>query len=117
MSTYVIRSFTFYVEDRPDIKRLQEIMRIEDIDIITRWWDLGLELVDSCRILRIIKANHPSDVNTCFHLMFTKWLEKTPNASWSQLVTALNNIEMNIAASAINKHFKSSGMYNCRFAI
>ena len=110
----VICIFTFYIEDRPDIKRLQEIMRIEDIDIITRWRDLGLELVDSNRILRVIEADHRSDVNTCFRVMFEKWLDKTPNASWSQLVTALNNVEMNTAADAISKHFKS-GMCNYRY--
>ena len=112
----VICVFTFYLEDCPDIKRLQEIMRIEDIDIITRWHELGLVLVDSYRILKVIEADHRSDVNTCFHLMFKKWLDKTPNASWGQLVTALNNVEMNTAADAISKHFKS-GMYNCRYAV
>ena len=111
---FVICILIFYVEDRPDIKRLQEIMRIEDIDIITRWHDLGLELVDSNRILKVIGADHPSDVNTCFYVMFEKWLGKTPNASWDQLVTALNNVEMNTAADAISKHFKS-GMYKCRY--
>ena len=86
-------------------------MRIEDIDITTRWYCLGLELVGSTRILGEIEANH-RDVNICFRVMFEKWLEKTPNATWSQLVTALNNIEMNTAADAINKQFKSSMYIN-----
>ena len=70
--------------------------------------------MDSNRILKVIGADHPSDVNTCFCVMFEKWLGKTPNASWDQLVTALNNVEMNTAADAISKHFKS-GMYKCRY--
>ena len=82
-------------------------MRIEDIDIITRWRDLGLELVDSNKILRVIETNHPSDVDTCCRLMFEKWLDNTPNASWSQLVTALDTIEMATAADAVRKLFKS----------
>ena len=106
----VIVTITLYVEDRPDLKRLQEIMRMEDIDITTRWHDLGLELVDSYSTLKVIEADHPSDVNTCCRVMFEKWLEKTPDASWSKLVTALNNIKMNTAAVAVSKLFKS-GMY------
>ena len=82
-------------------------MRSEDIDIITRWRDLGLELVDSNKILKVIETNHPSDVDTCCRLMFEKWLEKTPDANWNQLVTALNNIEMATAADAVRKLFKS----------
>ena len=82
-------------------------MRTEDIDIITRWRDLGLELVDSNKILKVIETNHPSDIDTCCRLMFEKWLEKTPDANWNQLVTALNNIEMATAADAVRKLFKS----------
>ena len=92
------------------MKQLLEVMRIKDIDITTRWHDLGLELVNSNNILKVIEVNYPSDVNTCCLLMFQRWLERTPDASWSQLVTALNNIEMNTAADAVNKLFKSGNL-------
>ena len=82
-------------------------MRIEDIDIITQWRDLGLELVDSNKILKVIETDHPSDVNTCCRVMFEKWLDMKPDASWSQLVTALNNIKMNTAADVVSKLFYS----------
>ena len=98
------------IEERPTMRQLQEVMRI-DIGIATRWRDLGLELVDSIQLLRVIEANHPSDVVSCCIAMFEKWLERTPDASWSQLVTALNNIGMNTAADAVSKLLKSdSGM-------
>ena len=87
-------------------------MRIENIDIVTRWRDLGLELVDSNRLLRMIEADNPNNVKTCCRVMFEKWLEKTPDANWNQLVTALNNIEMTTAADAVSKLFKS-GNYVC----
>ena len=95
------------IEDRPSIKQLLEVMRIKDIDITTRWRYLGLELVDSNKILKVIEANHPNDVDTCCREMFEKWLEKTPDASWKQLITALNNIEMNTPADVISKRLKS----------
>ena len=99
------------IEERPTIKELQEVMRIKDFDI-TQWRDLGLELVDSNQALKVIKANHPSDVVSCCFAMFEKWLEMTPGASWSQLVVALNTIKMNTAADAVSKLLKSdSGMY------
>ena len=87
------------------MQQLSEVMRIEHIEIATRWYELGLELVDSNKILRVIEADHPNDVNRCCRVMFEKWLEKTPNASWSQLVTALDSIKMNAAADAIGKLF------------
>ena len=96
-----------HIEDRPNIQQLVEVMRIEHIEITTKWYDLGLELVDSNKALKVIEVNHRNDVNTCCRVMFEKWLEKTPNASWSQLVAALDNIKMNTAADAVRKLFKS----------
>ena len=88
------------------MQQLSEVMRIEHIEIATKWYELGLELLDNNNILRVIEADHPNDVNRCCHIMFEKWLEKTPNASWSQLVTALDSIKMNVAANAVRKLFK-----------
>ena len=87
-------------------------MRIENIEITTKWYELGLELVDSNKDLKVIETDNPRSTNTCCRVMFEKWLEKTPNASWSQLVTALDNIKMNTAADAVRKLFKS-GMNIC----
>ena len=96
------------MEDHPTMRQLVKMMRIKDIGITiyTRWRDLGLELLDSNMILNVIEFDHPRDIDTCCRVMFEKWLDKTPDASWSQLVTALNNIEMNTAADAISKMFK-----------
>ena len=98
---------SMYIEDCPTIRQLVDVMRIEHIEIATKWYELGLELVDSNNALKVIEANHHSDVNICCRVMFEKWLEKTPNASWSQLVTALDNIKMKAAADSVRKLFKS----------
>ena len=95
------------MEDRPTIQQLVDVMRIEHIEIATKWYELGLELVDSNKVLKVIEADNPHNTNTCCRVMFEKWLEKTPNASWSQLVTALDNIEMKTAANVVRKLFKS----------
>ena len=94
------------IEDRPTMQQLSEVMRNEHTAIATKWYELGLELVDSNRILKVIKADHPNDVNICCRSMFDKWLDITPDASWDKLITALNNVEMNAAAEVISRLFK-----------
>ena len=94
------------MKDRPTMKQLSEVMRSEHISIATKWYELGLELVDSNRILKEIRTDNRNDVNTCCHSMLERWLEKTPDASWRQLITALNNIGMNTAAEVIGRMFK-----------
>ena len=93
------------VEECPNMKKLQEIMR--RTYIAPKWFELGVELLKNDGHLEVIKADHPNDVKACCCEMFKKWLETTPNASWSQLVTALNNIQMNTAADAISKQYKT----------
>lgn len=89
------------------MQQLSTVMRIEDSAIATKWHELGLELVDSNRILKDIKTDHPSDVNACCISMFEKWLERTPDANWEKLITALNEIGMKTAAVAVSKQFKA----------
>ena len=71
-----------------------------------RWHDLGTQLLtdDNVGVLDVIKADHPSDASACCNEMFVKWLELQPNATWSQLMTALNNIGMNTVAEEVIKH-------------
>ena len=89
------------------IVKLQDVMRSKDIGITTRWRELGQELLfNSNDFLRVIEADHPKDDNSCCRLMFEKWLEITPHASWSRLVTALNYIELFTAAKAVSKQYE-----------
>ena len=90
---------------------MQQLVKVEGIEhIVTKWYSLGLELLDSNSALKVIKADHHNDVNTCCRVMFEKWLQSTPNASWNHLLTALDNIEMKAAADAIRKQV-NSGIY------
>ena len=89
------------------MKQLQNVIRAEDIDVTTQWRDLGLELLNSHKVLKEIEADHRNDVNACCRVMFEKWLEVKSDASWNYLVTALKKIKMNTSANAISKLFKS----------
>ena len=68
-----------------------------------RWHDLGTQLLtdDTVGVLDVIKANHPDDVSACCNKMFVKWLELQPDATWSQLITALENIGMESVKQSI----------------
>ena len=72
-----------------------------------RWHDLGTQLLtdDTVGVLDVIKADHPNDVRACCNEMFVTWLELQPNATWSQLITALSNIGINTVREEVIKHF------------
>ena len=73
-----------------------------------RWYELGVELLPTNNnSLETIKANYHHDVNTCCCEMFLTWLSMKPDASWGQLVTALDEIELGSAARAVSKQYMS----------
>ena len=89
------------IEERPNMKQLLRILREEPI--ATKWYELGLELLENSSHLQVIKANYQNNVQSCCQEMFQRWLDVKPDASWSELVTALRSIEMTTAADAISK--------------
>ena len=75
-----------------------------------RWYDLGLQLLEertNVKILNEIENDYPSNANRCTTKMLEKWLSQQPNASWDQLLTALNDIDMKSAAEQIKSKSKS----------
>ena len=93
----------------PTPKQLRNILKPDVSGVATRWYDLGMQLLadDATGALDVIKADHPNDVTTCCNEVFKKWLEMQPDASWSQLVMALNKIGLNVVADDINKLIKN----------
>ena len=102
ISTYLTHIYT----DKPfNMSQLLQLMRDEPIS--AKWYELGEELLEKDIALSVIQANYPNDVNRCCYEMFKKWLDVNPDASWSQLVTALNNIGLCKAAVSISKQYMS----------
>ena len=91
------------------MRQLLEVMR--NINFVTDWYELGLWLHVSDVDLKIFKADSATDVTGRCQKMFQKWLEKTCNASWSQLVTALDKIKLHFAAKAISEYCKSGNLH------
>ena len=74
-------------------------------DLITdKWYDIGLELLEQKdeNAVKIIK-NNPGDISKYCTEMLELWLNKSPNATWNQLIEAIKapGIELNDAASKI----------------
>ena len=87
----------------PTPKQLQNILKPKTSGLAVRWYDLGKQLLtdDTVGTLDVIKADHPNDVSACCNEMFMTWLELQPNATWSQLITALSNIGMKTTADSV----------------
>ena len=64
---------------------------------------MGLELLEQEdeETLDQIKSNNPNDVGECCKKMFQLWLSKCKNATWDQLIQALEIIGLNNLATTI----------------
>ena len=75
--------------------------------VASRWYDLGLELLETQheRELDTIEKDSKVDgAKTCCRKMFSKWLEtQSDNASWDQLIQAVKNIELTDVANDIEQ--------------
>ena len=90
------------------MKQLLEAMR--NISFVNEWYELGLCLQVSDVDLEIFKVDSATDVAGRCQKMLQKWLGKKSNASWSQLVTALDKIELHTAAKAVSEYCKSGSL-------
>ena len=73
------------------------------------WRDLGIELLGQGGIveLDVIKANNTDDVMKCCSKMLSLWLQLQIEASWNQLIEALEQVKLNRLAKEIKKALKS----------
>ena len=78
-------------------------------EVAVKWKDLGIQLLDptSGSTLDIIEKDFPRDVIKCCQCMLQKRLEKTPDASWNQLLAALKSpsVQLHHLASQIEQEF------------
>ena len=89
----------------PTPKQLRNIVKPDTSGLAAKWHELGTQLLadDTVGILKVIESNH-KDVSTCCNKMFEIWLQSQPNATWSQLISALNFIGMKALANSVDKH-------------
>ena len=58
---------------------------------------------DDVTDLDIIRIDYPDDVEERCSRMFTKWRERTPKASWKQLIEALKEVKLTQLASELEE--------------
>ena len=93
------------VNDCPDDKYLNNYVRGKVCAAGTnKWRDLGIVLIgqDDVYVLDIIKANSTDNVECCSR-MFTEWRQRTPKASWKQLIEALKEVKLTQLASELEE--------------
>ena len=81
------------------------------VDIAPIWYDLGAILLEERQEgqLRMIECTHGNNVRRCCSAMLRYWLDKQPDATWQQLVTALRStgVDLDTVASRIEENFAS----------
>jgi len=94
------------------LKQLQKADVI--VDVSSRWYELGIELLDDNQVGRLeaIKADNDEVTRRC-SAMLNYWLHTHPNATWNHLITALKErgVELNSVADKLYKTF--AGKFNC----
>ena len=65
---------------------------------------------DAVTDLDMIRVDYPYNVKEYCSRMFTQaeWRQRTPKASWKQLIEALKEVELTHLASELEELFKSS---------
>ena len=89
--------------DRPTLKLLNSHVRNK---VGSEWYYLGEELLcyEHSEKLNIIKQDHPGDVKMCITKMFKTWLDVDNEATWNNLIAALEQIDKNALAENIRRN-------------
>ena len=101
-------------DDRPILRDLYDHVLPSVAD---KWRDLGVELLHPTlieqRVLEVILANHPHSVENCCKSMFEKWLNTQEDASWQQLLEALQTMQLNYLHDQIEKKLMTGKTLLC----
>ena len=92
------------VNECPDDKHLNKYVR-GIVCAAGKWRDLGIVLMgqDAVIDLDTIKVDYPYNVKECCSRMFTEWRQRTPKASWKQLIEALKEVKLTQLASELEE--------------
>ena len=78
-------------------------------DMASEWYELGAMLLEEKEEsqLKVIESTHGNNVKKCCMAMLKYWLDKHPEATWHQLVTALRSsgVDLDSVAASIEGNF------------
>ena len=85
--------------------------------VAARWYMLGVKLLkeDQESHLDVIKSDHTGDNQMCCMEMFSYWLSTNTDATWKQLIEALQSpaVKLTVVAAEIEKIL--TGSYMCSY--
>ena len=86
--------------------------QLKDLILVrtVKWYELGLQLEVEGKDLDVIQANNQNNIEACKREMFSKWLRITPNASYQQVVEALQVVGEISEANHLCKKFAKIDM-------
>ena len=89
-------------------------MLCNELTDISDWFMLGLNLGVPYRLLKEIRSNYSVEgCGACRRETLVLWLQRTPNASWRNVVGALRQMGENAMAERIEqKYILASKLYN-----
>ena len=72
---------------------------------LNKWQDFGAFLpeIEGCDIEKI-EINHPGDIEGQKRALYNKWLQVYPNASWQDVITALEKAKQNAIVDEIKQN-------------
>ena len=98
--------FSITVHTRPTIKVLLRSKIISSIGI--KWYELGITLLDDDQVkqLKVIESNNNEVTRRCTEMLIY-WLESHSDATWNDLVEALqaSGVELNNVAAMVKEIF------------
>ena len=83
--------------------------------VAARWYMLGVKLLkeDQGSHLDVIKSDHTGDNQMCCMEMFSYWLNSNTDATWQELVEALQSPAVKLAVVAADVEKMLTGSYIC----
>ena len=88
--------------------RLKELCRYSE-DVSKCWTDLALELDLPSKTIDTLDIDYTRIKDKCRH-MFNRWLERSPDPCWCDIIEALKMIKMSHLATDIEADYL--GVYN-----
>ena len=84
---------------KPTIKQLSDALS-DKVD----WYELGIQLDITPGTLDTVREDHPT-VKRRLVAMLEKWQNKYPNKGWSDILTALREMEKNDLANEVASNY------------
>ena len=103
------RAFRVDARDVPPVNVLSARNLFSELEPVTKWFQLGINLgLQTHRLDKIRQDYHETDQQML--QMLDVWLRREPNASWLDVVNALEEMEENTVAKNIRQKYIRGGI-------